>query len=420
MTTGIQRAVAVWLLALSLFAPRLSHAAPAATLSSPNGIKVGEGRVHPYFDLETRYDSAVGFLPSGAAGTSVSLVGEAIAHFRPGLRLELSTPSTQVDFDGNVDYLLYTGLLSPGSQAYSRLHASVSLGTAFNKSGVVEFQLGDRFVRSDRSTDPALGIGVLSTYNQATLGLPIRPGGGALEIVPSGSWTIELFEALASTTLLPPTCPDAADPKCNGAINNYSSLAGSLEARWRFLPKTAFILGASLDSRTYLNGGGAPTLLMKATGGLAGLISPKVSTVLKAGWSQDFGATAATAAPARTVIGQAEIGYLMSETANVRLGYARTLQPIAVYGAYSDDRGYLEANLLFGGRLKLHAGFGVDYLSYLGTGAGQSALLVTGDVGPEYQLTAWLFGALGYNVQHRSGDSPYTRHEGIVRLTFTY
>lgn len=400
------RTVGTGVVVLGLLAALL----PAGGQAEPNGLKVGEGRVHPYFDLVQSYDSAAGYFSVGQ-GRTPTLSGELVTHFRPGFRLELANPNTLVDLSGNVDYVLYTGLVTPGSQSASRLQGEANIGAAFNKSGPVEVQLSDRLIRSDRTHNPSVAVGALSLFNEAKLALPIRPGGGALEISPSATFSFELFDTFSAQ--LPPGCP-ASSPGCDPqalAANNYTNLGAGLEGRWRFLPKTALVLGASYDWRGY---SGGQAQLLRATAGLAGLLSPKVTTVLRAGYSQDFAGGAAT------VVGQAEVGYLMSETASLRLGYLRTLNPVAIYGVFGDDRGYLDSRFLLGGKLTLLASAAFDFLTYYSKTNPRSESGLTLNLGPEYQFKPWLIGGLGYTFMNRNSTPAYSRHEGFARLTITY
>ncbi|MHB8877756.1 MAG: hypothetical protein ACYC8T_29035, partial [Myxococcaceae bacterium] len=192
-----------------------------------------------------------------------------------------------------------------------------------------------------------------------------------------------------------------------------------LDARWKFLPKTAIVFESGFDTRTYVSGE-APPLLLKLQVGLAGLVSAKVATVAKVGWTHDFGTSGG-----KTVTGQFELAYLMSETSTLKVGYLRSIQPVPVYGTYGDDRAYFDSRFLFGGRLALHGGAGIDFLSFYGPVPGRNDLIISGDVGPEYQFTPWLIGALNYNLSLRSsvGGPPSAnipRHEVIARLKFTY
>lgn len=384
-----------------------------------NGIKVGEGRVHPYFDLELKFDSA-GAYYSTTPGGSLNLGPEMVTHIRPGLRMEVPGNSVYFNLNGNIDYVWYTGLLTPGSQFASHLGAAVDVGAEFNQEGAVGFQIADRFVRSDRTQNPAVGLGVISLFNEVKAGIPIHPGGRALEVIPGASYTFELFDPLASGGLIPgcaggnPFC----DPSSVSQLN-YSDVGFHLDGRYKFLPKTAFVLDADFNMRSYATGlPGA--MLLNATAGLAGLVSPKVAVVAKAGWAHDFGENGA-----RTVVGHLELNYLASETANIKVGYVRTLQPVAVLGFFGDDRGYVEGRALFGGRLTLRGYAGVDFLTFY-TPNNRNDLAVNVNVGPEYQFTPWFSGAAGYALTVRSSNQTtvetlnYARNEGYVRLSLIY
>jgi hypothetical protein len=393
---------------------------PASTFTYPgeNGVKMGAGRLHPYFDFEMRYDSAAGFF--GAPGGTTQLKPEIVAHFRPGLKLDIPSPTLALGLNGNVDYVWYTGLLTSGSNSISRLQADADASAAFNQGGTLELDLGDHFSRSDRTHNPAVGVGVLSVFNEASAAVPIRPGGKALELVPKAAFAFENFSAI--TPGAPPGCT-AGDPTCDPAGvsgMNYQNLRLGMDVRWKFLPKTAVMLEGRYDARSYNAGSSSPkSSLFKAEAGLAGLVSPKVATVVKAGWGKDFSGTGAN-----TIIGQVEFTYLMSETSRLKVGYLRNLEPVPTLGSYTDDRPYGEIRLLLNGRTTLHANASFDNLAFH-SNPSRTDKTFTLDVGPEHQFLPWLVGAAGYVLSTRSSNAPatsvnFTRHEAYVRATFIY
>ena len=201
-------------------------------------------------------------------------------------------------------------------------------------------------------------------------------------------------------------------------VFNYTQLGFQLGARYKFLPKTALVLDSDFLIPTYQSGGGE--MLLHASAGLSGLISQKIAVVAKLGWGHSF-----VTPSARTLIAQAELSYLASQTASVKLGYLRTLQPVANFNVFRDDRGYLEARALMGGRLTLRGYGAFDLITYEGgASAGTSDTNLRIDLGPEYQFTPWFIGGAGYVLSvrgtGRTNAIPYTRHEGYVRLTLTY
>lgn len=378
-----------------------------------NGIKMGEGRVHPYFDLELRFDSAaLAVVPRGAPAPT-SVAPEAIGHFRPGFRLEVPSSFTDFSLNANVDYVWYTGLLSPNSNRASRLEAGADLAAVFNKSGAVSFELGDRFSRSDRTTNAAVAVGVISLFNEVRAALSIRPGGGALEVTPSGAYALEFFSPIVADE------PGCGPQGCS--VFNYQNIRGGLAARYRFLPKTALILDATYDVRSYFAAAqNQPAQLLKAQTGLAGLISPKIALLLKAGWAQDF------VGAARTVVGHAELSYLINDRSNVKFGYLRSIEPVPIFGSFGDDRGYVETNLIFAEKMRVQGYAAFDYLSYYSATNPRRDTNVTFSLSPEYSFTRWFKGAVAYTLTVRSSDRAtsatlnFTRHEGLIRATFQY
>lgn len=402
----------------------LGSVAMAQDMSSPpptggNGFKVGNGRLHPYFDLETRLDSGVGYFGREGqefpGGVSPDLSGELVMHIRPGIRLDIPSPRLAFNLNANLDYVLFTGLMTKGSNAASHMEGAADLLARINPEAPLSLELSDQFARSDRTRTAAIGAGILSLYNEAKVRAPWRPGGGAVEVTPGVAYAMEFFEPLAASA--PADCGDSVCDPVGADRFNYGNLHLGVESRWRFLPKTALVLDTGVDVRRYFNDGGPNATLLRAMIGVAGLVSPKVAVTAKAGWGQNFGATGGG-----TVIGQLDGTYLFSPTLTFKGGYLRRLEPVAAYGTFRDDRLSLEARALMGGKLTLHAVGMVDFLSFAGS---RGDTVVSVDVGPEYQFRPWLTGAAGYMLSNRSssvdgGGLNYTRHEGYARLSVTY
>lgn len=401
-----------------LLSPALVLAQPEVRAHGNNGLKLGDARVHPFFDLEGRTDTAAGVFTS-RDGT-LSLQPEFLMHFRPGLRVELPSTNLDLNLTGAVDYVLYTGALTPGSTKASHLEALADFSAGFNKEGAVEVDFADHFSRSDRTTNVAAALGFISLFNEARLGLPIHPGGRALEVIPKVAFAIENFSPLLGSGNNP-ICP-AGSTGCDYTALNYQNLQGGLEGRWRFLPKTAVIVEGTFDYRTYANGQPAPTKLMKTTAGLAGLVSNKLAVVAKAGYGHDFSGTGA-----RSFLTQLELSYLLTDISTIKVGYLRNVAPVSYYGAYGDDRGYFDARIFMNGHLTLHGYAAFDYFRYYTrlVGGSRNDRVGTVDVGPEYEIAKWFVIGAGYMLQTRatqvaSPTANFTRHEGYLRLSFTY
>ena len=406
-------------LVLGVLGPGVAWAQQPPIPAGGNGFKVGDGRLHPFFDLELRLDSAVGYFPDTTNNVSGTLSPELVLRLRPGLKLEVPSPKVALNATGRLEYVRYTGLLTRQSTYASHLEGSADVSAHFNPQGQVGFILADQFIRSDQTSNAALGAGVLSLFNELRASVPIKPGGGAIEVTPKAAWAVEFFDPIGLA--IPVGCVEGVcDPVTVDAFD-YTNLNGGLEARWRFLPKTAVVLDANVDLRSYLQATASPdALLLRAMAGLAGLVSSKIAVTAKAGWAYSLSGTAGS-----TFIAQLEGNYLFSPTMTFKGGYMRTLSPVASYGLFKDDRGYAEARALFGGKLVMHGYIAADFLGFYDPVRPRSDLLISMDVGPEYQFKPWLVGAGGYLLSSRSSSVTgtglnFTRHEAYLRLTLVY
>jgi hypothetical protein len=414
---------ALCVLLLGVLGPAVARAQQPPVASGGNGIKVGEGRLHPFFDLETRVDSGVGYFPDLTTqdpnDVVASLSPELVLRLRPGLKLDVPSSKMELHASGRLEYVRYTGLLTKQSTYGSHLEGAADLTVHFNPEGKVGLILADQFLRSDQTRNAAVGAGVLSLFNEARASVPIKPGGGAVEVTPELAWAVEFFQPIGLA--IPVGCTDAVCEPLSVDRFDYMNLRAGANARWRFLPKTALVLDTNLNLRDYLRNTTSPNaLLLSAMGGLAGLISAKIAVTAKVGWGYNFGATGGS-----TFIAQLEGSYLFSPTMSFKGGYIRTLDPVAAYGLFRDDRGYVEGRALFGGKTVLHGYAAVDFLHFFDPAEPRSDLLITADVGPEYQFKPWLVGALGYLLTSRSSSVAgaglnFTRHEGYLRLTLVY
>lgn len=408
--TGVVRLVAIVV--------AFAASAAFAQADAPTGFKVGDGRFHLGASLAFGYDSWIGNFP--VAGTNpvqfapegdLLIIPTALAGF------DLDTKSTGVHFNGSAGYYTYLGALSSHTGDASHIDANVGLQTAFNKDGPVEVQLGDNLVRSDRTQNLAVGIGVLSLFNNARLGVPIHPGGGALEITSNVNWSVEFFEPLLGGT-----------SNTLGTMN-YSALTGGLAARWRFLPKTAIVFDGNFVYQSYWQGGSNPDAgLLRAQIGLAGLISTKISVLGMIGWGYDF-----IGAKANTLIAQAEINLLLSEFFNFKFGYVRTLAPVPVFGAYQDDRGYAEFRVNVS-RFYAAVTGGFDYITFYHANTDMSDrhdVLTTVTVGPGVKILPWLSVSANYSLYYRNAlnstppagttlPTDYTRHVAMLNVAAYY
>lgn len=398
----------------------LVAALPARASAAENGLKVGAGRLHPYLDIEGRYDTLAGYVED-TSGTEPRLIptGDLILRYRPGFKLDVPSDVLTFSLGGNVEYVHYLGIESEGTAEQSRFGGQGDLSLLFNGKGVVAVEVADSYVRSDRSSNLALGVGTVVDHNDARLKLIIAPGGGALVFEPG--YTLGYEHYVDRPGALPEGCT-SGDPSCDSnAVSklDYLQHTADLDVRWRFLPKTSVVLDSSYSLRGYLDDATASqdSQNVKALAGIVGLLFPKIAVTAKAGWGQQIGAGYAS------VVGTGEVAYLLSEQADVRLGYVRTFEPSpSAGGYYSDDRGYVGGKALLGGKLTMKADASYDYIDFGGTRFDSQ---VTAGVAPSFEFTDWLNAGLGYQLTWRDSTDDrigfdFVRHEAIARVQLIY
>jgi hypothetical protein len=405
---------------LSLPLAALLAAAPFAAAADGNGLAVGDtARLHASFETEERYDSLAALGGIGNAQTPVYDPADLITHLRPGLRLD--APGAQTSFTGaaRLDYEIFAGLGGP-TRSLSFLAAAADAGLQTGHGGSTTFDLVDHFSRSDRTSNPALGIGTITDSNNLDARLGLLPGGGALELGLGYNFGIEAYELHSAGNV---GCA-ITQPSCDGTkYGGFGSQThrGTADVRWRFLPKTAAMAEVSWAARSYSSASSnVNTKPLRASLGLLGLITEKVRVVLKAGYENTFASTGQNYAG---LVGQAELGWEPGITTKVAVGVLRSAESVSdLYGWYSDSRLYASLSMLFIGKLLVTGGANVDLLGF--ANRGRNDVQSSANVLVEYEFNRLLRGGLGSVLTIRSssegGAFNYQRAEAFARLTVAY
>lgn len=390
----------------------------AAQAAPGNGIRLGgsDARLHPFLDLEIRYDSNVSFTSANQA------VGDVILHFRPGLELKAPGELAAMEFSGSLDWAQYTGA-EKDTTSLSKLYANASLAAAFNRSGIVSPRIDNTFARQVSTTSlAAASTAVVSNQNTLSVSVPWKPGGGALVLAANGQWLVESFEKYQ-------------DLPAGGLSNlGYNQYRGGGELQWRFLPRTSGLLQAGYYSRVP-NASNAPG---NATGydvmaGVTGLMTPRIAATAKAGFggtsSKDVtgagGVVLLEGKTASSFLADLAAEWLPADTISVKLGYTRTLGLDPTVSAYTADGVNGGFKVKLAERFAFRAGVRWDHLEFSNVdGASTDFLRI--DPAIDGQFGRWLNVGLGYvystrAAAWRTGAPPdYAKNEAYLKVGFTY
>lgn len=419
--------VSSWTRALAV--ALVATAASSAHASAGNGLRLGgsEGRLHPFLDLETRYDSNVSF------GEGEAVIGDAILHVRPGLELKVPGDLATVEFSGALDWAQYLGMEDGRTTDLSRWYANAGLAVLLNGRGAVSVRMDDDY-RRQVSTSSLTGpnaTAVVSDSNVLSVSVPLKPGGGALVVTGVGRWLVETFSPYAG-----------GDPELDGQLDDlsYSEVRTGVDVQWKFLPRTSTVFQAGYYQRMPSAAAQQDTTGFDLLAGVAGLLTPRIGATAKIGYgsasykvesADPADPVAAVSRTSSSALADVGLEWLPLENLSLRAGYARTLGIDPVQDVYAADGVNAGVRVKLAQRIAFRGTVRWDRLSFDATpGAETSFVRVEPTV--EAAVGRWLTVATGYAYGSRDAKWPddpadpspapttYSKHEGYVRLELTY
>ena len=393
----------------------------AAQAAPGNGIRLGgsDAHLHPFLDLEARYDSNVAYTPTNQA------IGDLILHVRPGLEVSAPGELASLEFNGVLDWAQYMGA-EKDTTNLSKLYANASLAAAFNRSGAVSPRINNTFARQVSTNSlSALSTAVISNQNTLSVSVPWKPGGGALVVAANGQWMVETYEKYGSAS--PGNLSDLG----------YNQYRGGAEAQWRFLPRTTGLVQGGFYSRQP-NGSNMPG---QATGydamaGITGLLSQRISATAKAGYGattvsdvKSGGVTTFVGGKTGSFLADVGAEWLPLESLSFKVGYTRTLGVDPTVAAYTADGVSGGFKVRLADRYAFRAGARYDHLKFDSTYAnGATSDFLRVDPGIDAQFARWLFASLGYVFSSRTSASnggsvsslSYSKNEVFLKISLTY
>jgi hypothetical protein len=408
------RGLTTWTKALA--AAVAAAAAVAVQAAQGSGIRVGgsEARLHPFVDVEARYDTNVSYTPANLA------VADLILHVRPGLELAAPGNAASVEFSGALDWAQYLGI-DGDTKSLSNLYARAELAAAFNRRGTVSPRVDNLFARQISSTSLAAAYSaVISNSNTLTVSVPWKPGGGALVVAANAEWLVESFEKYQDV------------PAYALADLGYNQYRVGGELRWRFLPRTTGLLEGGYFARVPNvanrpdDGSGYDVLA-----GVTGLLSQRISATAKVGFGGASTPAVAVspagipfpATSASSFLTDVAVEWLPADTVSLKAGYTRFLGLDPTAASYVADSVTGAVRVKLADRFALRAGARWDHLGFQAIPDATTSFLRV-DPGLDASFGKWLSAGIGYVYSARTANSPtapsYSKNEVFLKFGLTY
>jgi hypothetical protein len=350
-------------------------------LTQGRGIRVGNFELHPGIGAEVGYDSNVFYAANNPTSALRLRVTPSlyVSSLGPQRSTNSDAPATAlptVNFRGGVAliYHEFISLQSPDTTSNLRnLGVDGNLRFEFFPGRTWQFVISDDFLRTiqpgAQTNTGADGVLLPAqtfnrNYNTASAELAYAPPRGTLEFRLGYSFIFNLFD---STN-----------------YNFYDYLGHSVygRMRWRFLPKTALLWEGSVTPTNYIHPDRAPTGLFSSFPvstrvGINGLLTEKISLLALVGYQASFFQGGDNI---DTIIGQAELRWLINPRANFRVGFLRDSQNSFFSNFFVRNRGYLNYSHSFNGRfiLSLEGGVGLYQYGYVADRNGRASVPVSG------------------------------------------
>jgi hypothetical protein len=388
-----------------------------------DGIEFGPGRLKLGIDVTERYDDAAGAgVVTGNPSDFITLI---LGKFLVGVK----TDSVYVDFGGGVGWNQYSGAFNHATQSLSFVSANAKGEIDINRDRPVGFEISEFLNRSDQTTNPVFGLGVLALADVTRARLHFRPGGGAIEIGVSGEVNAGVYDSLIQAASGTTIC--STDPRCNPSdihLFNSTAYKAQIDGTWRFLPKTGLMFEVSYQDWTYaassVGDGQAnvPAQPVVANIGFGTLLTTRLSFTIKVGYEGIFFTNTKLASNVQTFDGQVEISYHFTDNAFARIGAARSYTPVAGDSHdFGDNRIYLDGSVKATQALTFNLTGTVDFIDFA-TSPVRNDQAYGVNLNAAYAATNWLNVVAGFVFAARnstiegSGNSTYSYNRIIANL----
>ncbi len=319
-------------------------------LAKDRGVRTGEFTLYPAFAVMGHYDTNLFNGSNGEAGNQPR--GVASMRLMPKLSL-INDPTSNValNFNGTGDARLFFSGGNKAIDAQQGVGGTVNLEVAAGKRRSFSFTFFDYFNRSLRASSWE----TTTTFNRVS-----NDVGGRIEFHPgdiperrpfslafAASWGLDLFDEFNQ--------------------GNTKTIRTKLSSSWKFLPKTAAVLDASWDFRTYEKPDLAASKLsfnstpFRTKIGLTGAISKRISAQALAGWGMSVHEQGSTF---NNFLANVGVGVRASESTRLFAGYDHDFVDSFLSNYADVHRFSVSLRQRFGQIMDVSAAFSTRILTY--------------------------------------------------------
>jgi hypothetical protein len=330
------------------------------------GIRLGDFELHPGIGVELGYDSNVYYTADNPAPGLPQRVESAILRVTP--HLLVSTEGAQRQAEGESsgqtaalpDVTFRGGLWASYYEFFAderRRNLSLDAGIRVNflPGRAVSFSIYDDFSRSIRPfVENFLDNSTARDQNSAGLDVTFSTHGNVFQVRTGYRFQLDYFEGASFQ------------------YGNNGTHTITLQETFRFLPQTGIVHDTQVAYRDYFNPDVSPVsevhdgLTVTSRLGINGAITPEISLLAMFGYSAGwfFSDLPGYDQDYDSVVAQAQLAWAITQGVQLSIGYTRTFVPSFIGNYSSQDRGYAQFQMLFGGSFLLGIGAGVAYVDF--------------------------------------------------------
>ena len=372
------------------------------------GIKLTDSLVfHPGLEVEGRYDTNARY--GDSSNPFVPVIGAPYLRLVGHLHLATLSPQRLADGDNkislpNVAFRLksavaYREYFKKEVEHLRAVEVDAGMELRLFPYSTVTVSIFDDYTRTVPEWS---GINVSRNTNRGGLKLRIKPGGGRLEFKVGYTFSFDLI-----------------DESARFAFTNKIGHEMRLTAKWRLLPKTAVFLEATETIITYLDPTGGTEAIkdlktsnliansdsypLRIYMGFSGLITPRFSVMLKAGYANAFYDINDSY---NMMVGQGEFTFFISPLAKIKGGFEHSFADSFLSNYFVDERAYLGYDHFIINRILLHLSMEYRFRQHEGFPPTTSTQdlnyhIVKADIGFDYKIFEWFYVGIGYNLELR-------------------